>query len=114
RHRGRELHPAGGLRGIGAGAGHVAPRGPDRRLPQARPPRNHDHMAMGAGMMAFAVGLTADASFRMPMAVAVIGGGLINSNVLSLVVPAAITLVDDVEESVVGKLTLRKGVAATN
>ena len=40
----------------------------------------------------------------MPMAVAVIGG-LITSTVLSLVVvPAAYTLVDDLEERVLGKL----------
>src|SRR5690606_14458672 len=31
-------------------------------------------LAMGAGMMPIALGLTADSSFRMPMAVAVIGG----------------------------------------
>lgn len=61
-------------------------------------------LAMGAGMMPIALGLTADSSFRMPMAVAVIGG-LITSTVLSLVVvPAAYTLVDDVEERVLGKL----------
>lgn len=61
-------------------------------------------MAMGAGMMPIALGLTADASFRMPMAVAVIGG-LITSTVLSLiVVPAAFTLVDDAEAWVVSKL----------
>jgi len=64
-------------------------------------------MAMGAGMLPIALGLTADASFRMPMAVAVIGG-LITSTVLSLiVVPAAFTLVDDVEEWVVGKVRRR-------
>ena len=68
-------------------------------------------MAMGAGMLPIALGLTADASFRMPMAVAVIGG-LITSTVLSLiVVPAAFTLVDDVEEWVVGKLS-RRGAGA--
>ena len=61
-------------------------------------------LAMGAGMMPIALGLTADSSFRMPMAVAVIGG-LITSTVLSLVVvPAAYTLVDDVEERVLGRL----------
>jgi hypothetical protein len=59
---------------------------------------------LGAGMMPIALGLTADSSFRMPMAVAVIGG-LITSTVLSLVVvPAAYTLVDDLEERVLGKL----------
>jgi multidrug efflux pump subunit AcrB len=70
-------------------------------------------LAMGAGMMPIALGLTADASFRMPMAVAVIGG-LITSTVLSLiVVPAAFTLVDDVEAWVVSKLRRgRAGAAA--
>ncbi|WP_233398523.1 efflux RND transporter permease subunit [Luteimonas sp. MC1828] len=64
-------------------------------------------MAMGAGMMPIALGLTADASFRMPMAVAVIGG-LITSTVLSLVVvPAAFTLVDDAEALVLRKLRRR-------
>ncbi|PJJ97154.1 RND transporter [Lysobacteraceae bacterium NML91-0213] len=64
-------------------------------------------LAMGAGMMPIALGLTADSSFRMPMAVAVIGG-LITSTVLSLVVvPAAYTLVDDVEERVLGRLRRR-------
>ena len=60
-------------------------------------------MAMGAGMLPIALGFSADASFRMPMAVAVIGG-LITSTVLGLmVVPAAYTLVDDVEEWVLGR-----------
>ena len=64
-------------------------------------------LAMGAGMMPIALGLTADSSFRMPMAVAVIGG-LLTSTVLSLVVvPAAYTLVDDVEERVLGRLRRR-------
>ena len=67
-------------------------------------------MAMGAGMLPIALGFTADASFRMPMAVAVIGG-LITSTVLSLVVvPAAFTLVDDAEEWLVHKLS-RKAAA---
>lgn len=69
-------------------------------------------MAMGAGMLPIALGLTADASFRMPMAVAVIGG-LITSTVLSLVVvPAAFTLVDDAEEWLVSKLRRRAPAAA--
>jgi len=53
-------------------------------------------LAMGAGMMPIAIGLgAADASFRSPMAIAVIGG-LITSTVLSLlVVPAVFTYVDD-------------------
>jgi multidrug efflux pump subunit AcrB len=54
-------------------------------------------IAMGAGMMPIAVGWgAADASFRSPMAVAVIGG-LITSTFLSLlVIPAVFTIVDDV------------------
>ena len=61
----------------------------------------------GAGMLPIALGFSADASFRMPMAVAVIGG-LITSTVLSLVVvPAAFTLVDDGEAWLVGKLRRR-------
>jgi hydrophobe/amphiphile efflux-1 (HAE1) family protein len=54
-------------------------------------------VAMIAGMMPVAIGLGGDTSFRQPMAVAVIGG-LITSTALTLViVPAAFTLVDDVE-----------------
>jgi multidrug efflux pump subunit AcrB len=53
-------------------------------------------LAMGAGMLPIAVGWgAADASFRSPMAVAVIGG-LMTSTVLSLlVIPSVFTLVDD-------------------
>ena len=53
-------------------------------------------LAMGAGMLPIAVGWgAADASFRSPMAVAVIGG-LMTSTVLSLlVIPAVFTVVDD-------------------
>jgi hypothetical protein len=44
-----------------------------------------------------AIGLGGDTSFRQPMAIAVIGG-LITSTALTLViVPAAFTLIDDVE-----------------
>ena len=54
---------------------------------------------MGAGMLPLAAGWsTADASFRSPMAVAVIGG-LITSTVLSLlVVPSAFTVIDDLSK----------------
>lgn len=53
-------------------------------------------IAMTAGMLPIAMGFGADASFRAPMAVAVIGG-LITSTLLSLVVvPAAYTVLDDV------------------
>ncbi len=53
-------------------------------------------LAMGAGMLLIAVDWgAADASFRSPMAVAVIGG-LMTSTVLSLlVIPAVFTVVDD-------------------
>lgn len=54
-------------------------------------------IAMGAGMLPLAMGLSGDPSFRSPMAVAVIGG-LITSTLLSLlVVPAVFTYVDDFE-----------------
>ncbi len=57
-------------------------------------------LAMGAGMLPIAIGFgAADASFRSPMAVAVIGG-LITSTLLSLlVIPAVFTGVDDVGAS---------------
>jgi multidrug efflux pump subunit AcrB len=54
-------------------------------------------IAMGAGMLPLALGLSGDPSFRSPMAIAVIGG-LITSTLLSLlVVPAVFTYVDDVK-----------------
>ncbi|WP_399686286.1 efflux RND transporter permease subunit [Xenophilus sp.] len=64
-------------------------------------------LAMGAGMLPIAVGWgAADASFRSPMATAVIGG-LITSTVLSLlVVPAVFTYVDDLEHWI--RRTLRR------
>lgn len=61
-------------------------------------------VAMIAGMLPIALGYGADASFRQPMAVAVIGG-LITSTFLSLlVVPVAFTFVDDFERIVRGAL----------
>ncbi|GAA4426098.1 efflux RND transporter permease subunit [Acidovorax lacteus] len=62
-------------------------------------------LAMGAGMLPIAVGFgAADASFRSPMAVAVIGG-LITSTFLSLlVIPAVFTWIDDL-----GQWLLRLG-----
>jgi len=54
-------------------------------------------VAMIAGMMPVAMALHGDASFRPPMAIAVIGG-LITSTALTLVVvPAVFTLIDDIE-----------------
>jgi Cu/Ag efflux pump CusA len=57
---------------------------------------------MVAGMMPIALGLGADASFRQPMAIAVIGG-LITSTALSLlVVPVVFTYADGLERRVLG------------
>jgi multidrug efflux pump subunit AcrB len=54
-------------------------------------------IAMGAGMLPLALGLSGDPSFRAPMAIAVIGG-LITSTLLSLlVVPVVFIYVDDFE-----------------
>ena len=54
-------------------------------------------LAMIAGMLPIALGLGADASFRQPMAIAVIGG-LITSTVLSLmIVPSVFSYVHDFE-----------------
>jgi multidrug efflux pump subunit AcrB len=54
-------------------------------------------VAMIAGMLPIALGLGADASFRQPMAIAVIGG-LLSSTLLSLlVVPVVFTYVDGLQ-----------------
>jgi len=54
-------------------------------------------IAMTAGMAPVALGLGADAGFRAPMAVAVVGG-LLTSTLLSLiVVPSVFTLMDDLQ-----------------
>jgi multidrug efflux pump subunit AcrB len=61
-------------------------------------------IAMGAGMLPIALGLSGDSSFRSPMGVAVIGG-LIASTALSLfVVPVIYTLVDDFEHWFTGRM----------
>jgi multidrug efflux pump subunit AcrB len=70
-------------------------------------------LAMGAGMLPIAIGLgAADASFRSPMSIAVIGG-LITSTVLSLlVVPAVFTYMDDLEHllrRIANKIRRRSG-----
>jgi AcrB/AcrD/AcrF family len=57
-------------------------------------------VAMITGMAPIAFGIGADASFRQPMAIAVIGG-LLTSTLLSLlVVPVIFELVDDLEQRV--------------
>jgi multidrug efflux pump subunit AcrB len=54
-------------------------------------------VAMVAGMLPVAIGIGGDNAFRGPMAIAVIGG-LITSTALTLVVvPAAFTVIDDIE-----------------
>lgn len=54
-------------------------------------------VAMGAGMVPLALGIGADAEFRAPMAIAVIGG-LLSSTALSLIyVPAVFTVMDDLD-----------------
>ena len=54
-------------------------------------------IAMGAGMLPIALGLSGDPAFRAPMGLAVIGG-LLASTVLSLfVVPAVYTVMDDAQ-----------------
>jgi HAE1 family hydrophobic/amphiphilic exporter-1 len=61
-------------------------------------------VAMIAGMMPIGAGLGADADFRSPMAIAVIGG-LVTSTLLSLVViPAVFTYFDDLQHWVVPRL----------
>lgn len=54
-------------------------------------------VAMIAGMAPIALGYGADASFRQPMAFAVIGGLLTSTALSLLVVPVVFTLVDDLE-----------------
>ncbi|MBC5763614.1 efflux RND transporter permease subunit [Ramlibacter albus] len=74
-------------------------------------------IAMGAGMLPIAIGLSkSDPSFRSPMAIAVIGG-LITSTVLSLlVIPAVFLFMDDNlkrwARAARGKLRWRKKVPA--
>lgn len=65
-------------------------------------------VAMIAGMAPIAFGIGADASFRQPMAIAVIGG-LLTSTLLSLlVVPVIFELVDDLEHRVRSTLRLAR------
>jgi multidrug efflux pump subunit AcrB len=54
-------------------------------------------VAMVAGMLPVAVGLGGDKAFRGPMAVAVIGGLITSTGLTLVVVPAAFTLIDDIE-----------------
>jgi multidrug efflux pump subunit AcrB len=54
-------------------------------------------VAMVAGMMPVALGLGGDEAFRGPMAIAVIGGLITSTGLTLVVVPAAFTLIDDIE-----------------
>lgn len=56
--------------------------------------------AMIAGMTPIALGIGADASFRQPMAIAVIGGLLTSTFLSLLVVPVIFELVDDFEQQI--------------
>jgi multidrug efflux pump subunit AcrB len=70
-------------------------------------------VAMAAGMMPIALGLGADANFRRPLAVAIIGG-LLSSTVLSLiVVPAAYAAMDSFTRRVRRLLGRQKPAAAS-
>ncbi len=51
--------------------------------------------AMIAGMLPIALGMGGDASFRQPMAIAVIGGLLTSTMLSLLVIPVAFTYIDD-------------------
>ncbi|MDY7579285.1 efflux RND transporter permease subunit [Herbaspirillum sp. RTI4] len=61
-------------------------------------------VAMIAGMLPIALGLGADASFRQPMAVAVIGGLLTSTALSLLVVPVVFTYVEQFEHWLKGRL----------
>lgn len=64
-------------------------------------------VAMGAGMLPIALKIGADADFRAPMAIAVIGG-LLTSTLLSLFyVPVVFTLVDDLKQRLVRGVSRR-------
>ena len=54
-------------------------------------------VAMIAGMIPVCLGLHGDNSFRAPMAIAVIGGLLTSTCLTLVIVPAAFTLIDDIE-----------------
>ena len=70
-------------------------------------------VAMGAGMLPIALGIGADAEFRAPMAIAVIGG-LLSSTVLSLVyVPVVYTFMDGLQRRTGGWLARLSGAAKT-
>ena len=54
-------------------------------------------VAMVAGMLPVAAGFGGDEAFREPMAIAVIGGLITSTGLTLVIVPAAFTLIDDIE-----------------
>ena len=54
-------------------------------------------VAMVAGMMPVALGFGGDTAFREPMAIAVIGGLITSTGLTLVIVPAAFSLIDDIE-----------------
>ena len=107
-HRDEELDPAGRVRAGRGRARAVARRDAliDACSKRAQP-IVMTTVAMGAGMLPIALKIGADADFRAPMAIAVIGG-LITSTLLSLFyVPVVFTYVDDAKSWIV-KLFSRK------
>jgi multidrug efflux pump subunit AcrB len=54
-------------------------------------------VAMVAGMMPVALGVGGDSAFRAPMSIAVIGGLITSTGLTLVIVPAAFTLIDDIE-----------------
>jgi multidrug efflux pump subunit AcrB len=64
-------------------------------------------VAMIAGMLPVALGLGADASFRQPMAIAVIGGLITSTGLSLLVVPVVFTYVDGFERWLRGRVARR-------
>jgi multidrug efflux pump subunit AcrB len=61
-------------------------------------------VAMVAGMLPVALGLGGDTAFRQPMAIAVIGGLITSTGLTLVIVPAAFTLIDDIERWLAPKL----------
>src|SRR3546814_7573188 len=54
-------------------------------------------VAMVAGMLPIALGLTGDSSWRAPMGIVVIGGLILSTMLTLVIVPAGFTLADDLE-----------------
>jgi HAE1 family hydrophobic/amphiphilic exporter-1 len=54
-------------------------------------------VAMVAGMLPVAIGIGGDNAFRGPMAIAVIGGLVTSTGLTLVIIPAAFTLIDDIE-----------------